>query len=166
MDEQVSGVSLKQVFTQPDWFVATGFGAGLAPFAPGTFGSLVGILLWLGLLHFPAYLYISTVTGIFFLGIHFSDRVAKKLGEKDPSCIVIDEIAGMLVALFLVPQVWYWVLVAFLLFRLLDIIKPWPVSYFDRNVKGGAGVMLDDLTAGMIAFVLLQGGIWMLNRLS
>lgn len=150
---------IKKVFTRPHWFIAYGFGSGLSPWVPGTVGTAMGILLWIPLSWLPEWLYLVTVTGICFIGIHVSDRVSREMGESDPGAIVIDEIAGILITLFLIPQVWYWILAAFLLFRLLDIIKPWPIGLLDRQLKGGLGIMLDDLLAGFIALIIIQGGI-------
>ncbi len=134
--------------------VATALGAGYAPFAPGTVGSAVGVLLWLVL---PSS---SLVQGIGILALvvvgAWSGNVAERhFGRTDPSQVVVDEVAGMLVTLFLVPVGWAGALGAFLLFRLADIVKPFPANRLER-LPGGIGIMADDIMAGVYANVALR----------
>ena len=134
--------------------VATALGAGYAPFAPGTFGSAVGVLLWLVL---PSS---TLVQGIAILVIivagSWSGSVAERhFGRTDPGQVVVDEVAGMLVTLFLVPVGWAGALGAFLLFRIADIIKPFPANRLER-LPGGIGIMADDIMAGVYANVVLR----------
>ena len=148
--------SLKLLFSDPAHLIAMGFGAGLSPVMPGTVGSLLGVAVFLGVrdLTWPAYLVLTAC--VTFVGILAAQRSARLLGSKDPGCIVIDEVAGMLLTLFLLPAGWGWLLVGFVLFRLFDIFKPWPVSFADRHVPGGFGIMLDDLFAGIYALAAVQ----------
>lgn len=142
----------------PRWiqWVATGFGAGYAPVAPGTAGSLVGLIL-VFLVHNRLILYAVVGLAVFALGVYAADGMARATGEKDDRRIVIDEIAGMLVAGFLIPaNPGYWI-GGFLLFRALDVIKPFPARWIEQNVAGGWGIMLDDIVAGVYANLILQG---------
>lgn len=140
-------------------FFATGAYVGYVPVAPGTAGSVLGLLL-------AKFLCASLWTrspaafvmlfAILFIGACLIAGAAEKhSGEHDSSHIVIDEIFGMIAALFLNPVGWIWIMAGFGLFRAFDVIKPWPASYFDR-MSGGAGVMLDDLAAGIYANLVLQ----------
>lgn len=145
------------VLTTTEHLIAFGFGAGLAPVAPGTFGTLVGVAFWLLLFWLPTYFYLAAVATLFVFGCWVCGRSAKLLGVDDYGGIVFDEIVGFLVTcLPLLPAFgfvggldWRWLLAAFLLFRFFDIVKPWPVGMLDRKVHGGLGIMLDDLAAGL-----------------
>ncbi len=148
--------SIGLLFSDPAHFIALGFGAGLAPRLPGTVGSLVGLLLFLAVRDLPQPAYLGIVAAVVIVGIVAAHRSARLLKDKDPSCIVIDEIAGMLLALCWLPAGWAWPLVAFVLFRGFDIFKPWPVSLADQRVPGGFGIMLDDLLAGGYTLVCVQ----------
>jgi len=159
--EPVDKAVARKVFTRPAWLLAYGLGAGLSPLAPGTIGSIMGLLLWIPLSWLPVWQYLLTLAGICALGVLVSDQVSREMGKADPGGIVIDEIAGILMTLFLVPQVWYWILAAFVIFRLLDIIKPWPIGLADRQLKGGIGIMVDDLLAGAMGLVLIQGMVYL-----
>ena len=138
--------------------VATGFGAGRVPVAPGTAGSLVGLALCLALASSPlGPSAIAAVTAVVCVaGFPICGYAARCLGESDPSIVVWDEVAGMMVALVAVPPGWHWWAVAFALFRALDVLKPWPIGRLDARVGGGAGIMLDDLVAGAFAFAGVQ----------
>lgn len=148
----------------PRWthWLATGFGAGYSPAAPGTAGSLVGLIL-VFLIHNRSPVFYAAVTlAVFALGVYTAGCVERDTGEKDSRRIVIDEIAGMLLAAFLLPSgAGYWI-AGFLLFRLFDIIKPFPAGWVDRNMVGGWGIMLDDTVAGLYANLILQCvKVWM-----
>jgi phosphatidylglycerophosphatase A len=146
----------RTVFADPRYFLALGFGSGLSPRAPGTAGSLVALACFLVLNQLHPAFYAVIVVAVFGLGVWVSDWVAKDLHLEDPGVIVIDEFVGLWISLFLVPSGWYWVAVGFLLFRFFDIVKPWPVNWLDRNVKGGFGIMADDVAAGLYAFLCIQ----------
>lgn len=137
--------------------MATGFGAGYAPVAPGTAGSLVGLVLVFLVQNRSLIFYTVVVLSVFALGVYSADRVERATREKDNRCIVIDEIAGMLVAGFLLPSgAGYWI-GGFLLFRALDVLKPFPARWIERHLVGGWGIMLDDTVAGLYANLMLQG---------
>lgn len=138
------------------FWVACGFGSGLARKAPGTFGTLAALLPWLLLRELPAWAYLLVVLATFVLGVWVSNVLNRRQPLDDPGWIVIDEWVGLWLALFLVPAGWMWMLSGFLLFRLFDIAKPWPVSWADRELHGGLGVMADDALAGLLALGCLQ----------
>jgi len=146
----------KKVMTSPVHFLAFGFGSGLAPFAPGTFGTIMAIPLYLLMskLSLPYYLGITAVVCV--VGIWICGESSKKLGVHDHSGIVWDEFAGYFVTMIMAPSGWIWVIVGFVLFRLIDIWKPWPISVLDKQVHGGLGIMVDDILAGVFALVCLQ----------
>ena len=137
-------------------FFAFGFGSGLAKFAPGTFGTLAAIPLIFGLSYLSVWAQGVLLVLGFVVGIAICGSAAKDLGQKDPSSIVWDEIVGFGVTMFLVPWTWQMVLLGFVLFRFFDILKPWPISYFDKHTKGGLGIMIDDIIAGFFAWLVLQ----------
>ena len=137
-------------------FVATGAGAGKIPVAPGTFGTLIGILFVLGFkIINPCYETIYVVILIIF-AIWIADKAEKILKQKDPGCIVIDEIAGYVVTMVGISLSMYTIVTGFVLFRLFDILKPFPVKYFEKNFKGGPGIVLDDLVAGLLSSFVLR----------
>lgn len=139
-----------------DGFLAFGFGSGLAPFAPGTAGSLAAIPLALPLVYLPLQAAIAVIASAFAFGVWLCGRVGRRLGVHDHSGIVFDEFVGLWLVLVLVPSHWAWWLAAFAVFRIFDAAKPWPIGWFDRRVHGGFGVMLDDvLAAGFSLAVLL-----------
>jgi phosphatidylglycerophosphatase A len=145
----------------PWGWIATGFGSGLAPIAPGTFGSLAALLPWLLLRELPLALVFAVIIVCFVLGVLASEWVMARLGRGDPGCVVIDEWVGLWIALSVAPPGWVWLLAGFLLFRLFDIAKPWPVGWLERRLKGGVGVMADDAAAGlMAALVLVAAQAW------
>ena len=148
-------VTARRILTDPVHLLAFGFGTGLAPKAPGTVGSLPGVLLaWLTLpLAFEWRIMIAA--GLIAAGIWICGESARRIGVHDHPGIVWDEIAGMYVTLLVVPpQIALWAL-AFGLFRLFDIWKPWPIRDLDHRLAGGTGIMLDDLVAALYAAVLL-----------
>jgi phosphatidylglycerophosphatase A len=137
-------------------FVATGAWTGKAPIAPGTFGTLTGILFVLAFtLIDPCYETLYVVSLIIF-AIWISDMAEKILNQKDPGCIVIDEIAGYVVTMAGISLSINTIIAGFLLFRFFDIIKPFPVKYFEKKFKGGAGIVLDDLIAGLLSAFILR----------
>lgn len=140
----------------PLHLLAFGFGAGFFPRAPGTVGTLVGVVLFLLLAPLSLPAYVGAVVILFVAGIPLCGRVARDLGVHDHGGIVWDEIVGYLVTMTAAPPGWLPVVAGFALFRLFDILKPWPIRALDRNVGGGFGIMLDDLVAGILAAVVLQ----------
>ncbi|HEY0179059.1 MAG TPA: phosphatidylglycerophosphatase A [Dokdonella sp.] len=138
-------------------WIASGFGAGLSPFAPGTVGSAVALVPWFALRALPPPLYVVWLALAFALGVWAANRVAARLRVADPGAIVWDEFVGQWIALLplLHDADARGVAAAFALFRAFDVIKPWPVSWADRRVGGGLGVMLDDVLAGLYAAAVL-----------
>ena len=136
---------------KPSHLLAFGFGSGLAPFAPGTFGTVVGIPFFILFSQVSLPFYLLLTIAMFLVGVRVCERCSRDLGVHDHSGIVWDEIVGFLVTMIAVPFEWQWLLSGFLLFRLFDILKPWPIRWLDRRVKGGFGIMVDDLVAGLFA---------------
>jgi phosphatidylglycerophosphatase A len=141
-------------------FLAFGFGTGLAKKAPGTWGTLAGLALLPLLYLLPLWLGLVVIGLASVFGIWLCGRVADDLGVHDHGGIVWDEIVGIWITLILLPNTWQWWLLGFVLFRILDIFKPWPISWLDRHVAGGLGIMLDDMLAGLIAAALLYAAWW------
>jgi phosphatidylglycerophosphatase A len=144
------------VFRNPVHFLAFGLGSGAAPVAPGTFGTLAAVPLYLLLTQLPLPLYLLAVVLAFGLGIWLCERTSRDLGVHDHGGIVWDEFVGFWLTMVAAPEGWQWLLAGFLLFRLFDILKPFPISYLDRHIHGGLGIMLDDAVAGSFAWFVLQ----------
>ncbi|RDH83721.1 MAG: phosphatidylglycerophosphatase A [endosymbiont of Galathealinum brachiosum] len=140
----------------PVHLVAVGFGSGLMPKAPGTFGTLAAIPLYLVISQFDLWLYLALTVIVTVLGVFICDYTSKALGVHDHSGIVIDEIAGYFITMIAVPFDWLWIVVGFVLFRFFDILKPWPISWLDKNLHGGLGIMLDDVLAGFFSLLCLH----------
>ncbi len=143
-------------FTHPLYFLALGFGSGLSRWMPGTVGTVAAIPVYLLFAPLGMWWHLGITIVAFVAGIWICDWVAKHMQIKDPGCIVWDEFVGLWIALLFLPEGLYWLLVGFVLFRLFDIVKPWPVSWLDRNLSGGLGIMADDVAAGLMALVSLQ----------
>jgi phosphatidylglycerophosphatase A len=148
----------------PAHFLALGFGSGLAPKAPGTFGTLVGLALYPAIMSLALPLQLTIVAALFLAGIPICGKTGSSLGVSDHGSIVWDEIVAMLLVLAFTPPHWAWWLAAFALFRLFDIWKPAPIRQLDARLKGGFGVMLDDLLAAIYAIAALQGMLWLTTR--
>ncbi len=152
----------RTVLTDPVHFLAFGFGSGLAPVAPGTFGSIPGLLLFWLTLDFGLYVQLAVAAVLCIGGVWICGESSRRLGIHDHGGIVWDEIAGMYLTLFVAPvSVLGWVL-AFALFRLMDIVKPWPIRDLDHRLKGGVGIMLDDLIAALYAALVLGLYRWLM----
>ena len=141
---------------QPIQFLALGFGSGLAPKAPGTFGTLAAIPLFLLLAMLTPLAYLGAVVVMSIAGIYICGKAADDVGVHDHPAIVWDEFIGYFITMFMVPVSWQSVLMGFLLFRLFDILKPWPISFIDKNMSGGLGIMFDDILAGVFALFIMQ----------
>ena len=148
------------VLRNPIHIFSFGFGSGLSPVAPGTMGTLIAIPIFLILSDLPLTIYLSFVTILFLVGCWTSSLTAKALNVHDHPGIVIDEIVGYLITMIFVPVTWYWVLLGFLLFRLFDIWKPWPICIADQKLKGGFGIMIDDVLAALYSLLSLHIVIW------
>jgi phosphatidylglycerophosphatase A len=140
----------------PIVFLALGFGSGLAKKAPGTWGTLAALLPY-GLLQMlaPA-IYLAVIAVAFVAGIFICDYASKKIGGHDHGGIVWDEFVGFWITMILAPPGFLWIALGFVLFRLFDIWKPWPIGWVDKRVGGGFGIMLDDVLAGLWALVCMQ----------
>ena len=137
-------------------FIATGAYSGYLPKAPGTWGSLVGVALWFGLRKLELLPYLGIVAVLFVIGTACAGSAEKIVDRGDPGIVVIDEIVGQLIALAAAPAHPAAAVAGFCLFRLFDIAKPFPVSWFDKHIHGGLGIMLDDVIAGLYALFILQ----------
>ena len=144
------------IWRNPIHFLAFGLGSGTAPKAPGTAGTLAAIPIWYLFSDWAIgpYLLLIFVTTLF--GIWICGRTSKDLGVHDHGGIVWDEFVGLWITLIAVPAGWVWVVLGFALFRVFDILKPWPIGWVDRRVSGGWGIMLDDILAGLMAWCVLQ----------
>lgn len=157
--------AFRQVWMKPKNFIAVGFGSGLSPFMPGTCGTVVGVIFYLIMQDFNLWLYALTVLLFILIGFWICGETAKELGAHDHPSIVWDEIVGYLLTMFAVPKGWLWVILGFIYFRLFDIIKPWPIRLIDERVKGGIGIVADDLLAAVYAWIALQFSVWFLMPL-
>ena len=152
-------IKLHEVFSSPSLLLATGFGIGLLPIAPGTFGSMLGIILFLAIAHL--YLPIFWL-GLIILILYFVSYLAvqsalKIIKRSDPGEIVIDEVLGMMLVMMVIPPEPRWAFLAFILFRMFDILKPWPINLVDSKLKNALGVMLDDFMAALYAGIIIVG---------
>ena len=161
--KQLSAAQRRALLATPWGWLACGFGSGLAPLAQGTFGSLAALLPWLALRELPPWLYVLVLLAGFAVGVRACDVAGRALGVDDHRSLVWDEFIGQWLALLpLLPALlpaagfsWWMLGAGFALFRLFDVWKPWPIRWFDRRVKGGFGVMIDDAIAGMFAAIVL-----------
>ena len=145
----------KVVLGSPAGFLAFGFGSGLSPFAPGTMGTLVAIpfIFLLRGLGDPGFWIV--LAALFLLGVWLCGHVSRQLGVHDHGGIVWDEMVGYWLAAAFVPLQWPWLLAAFVLFRIFDIFKPWPIRQLDKKVSGGFGIMIDDVVAALFTVIIL-----------
>ncbi|MCR4300061.1 MAG: phosphatidylglycerophosphatase A [Sulfuricaulis sp.] len=141
-------------------FLAFGFGAGKIPVAPGTFGTLIGIPVYLLLQPLSLLLYTVAVLALFGLGVWLCHVTEKDLGVHDHPGIVWDEIVGYQITMFMAPTGWGWIALGFVLFRISDIWKPFPIRQIERRIRGGLGNMLDDALAGLYAMAVMQGVVY------
>ncbi|MEH6595081.1 MAG: phosphatidylglycerophosphatase A [Colwellia polaris] len=140
----------------PVHFLALGFGSGLAPKAPGTFGTLAAVPLFLLMAPLSTNIYLLLLVIMSLAGIYICGKAAEDAGVPDHGAIVWDEIVGLLITMCLMPVTWQTLLVGFALFRFFDILKPWPISFIDKNCHGGFGIMLDDIVAGIAAWACMM----------
>ena len=136
--------------------LALGFGTGLIPKLPGTAGTLVGVLIYIPLQYLPWPIYTAMTVILMMAGIWICGRAAADIGVHDHPGIVWDEIVGYLITMLLAPSGWMWILIGFCLFRFFDIYKPWPISWVDKRVPGGLGIMADDVLAAVYSMFSLR----------
>ena len=161
--KRLSVTQRRALLATPWGWLACGFGSGLAPLAQGTFGSLAALLPWLVLRGFPVWGYALVLLAGFAVGVRACDVAGRSLGVDDHRSLVWDEFIGQWLALLpllgaLLPAgdfAWWMPVAGFALFRLFDVWKPWPIRWLDRRVKGGFGVMIDDVIAGVFAAIVL-----------
>lgn len=153
--------NIQLLLAHPAHFFALGFGAGLAKKAPGTFGTLIGMPLFLLIASLNFYTQLAIISVLFLIGIYFCDKTGKALGVADHGGIVWDEIVAIMLVLTITPLQWQWWVTAFALFRLFDIWKPAPIRQCDAKIKGGFGVMLDDLLAAFYTMMSLKALLWL-----
>lgn len=151
-DPALAKLSLKN----PIHFLALGFGSGLAPKAPGTFGTLATLPLYYLMMNLSLSMFVAITVVITVVGFWICDRAANDMQVHDHGAIVWDEVAGMLITMIAAPVGWLPLIIGFGLFRFFDILKPWPIKLLDRHVKGGFGIMIDDVLAGIFSAVCLQ----------
>ena len=142
-------------------FIATGFYSGYLPKAPGTWGSLVGLLLFFLLHTLSLEIYLAVVAGIFIIGTFAAGEAEKIMDHQDPGLVVIDEIVGMLITMIAVPATPLNMALGFILFRIFDIAKPYPVGLIDQRFHGGVGIMLDDVMAGIYSLAAIHLFSWL-----
>jgi len=146
--------------------LAFGFGTGLSPIAPGTVGTLVGVAAFWFMAGMGPLAYLGVVALLFVAGIFICGQTARDYSTVDPGFIVFDEIVGFLVAMTLLPKTAGWIVAGFLLFRLFDIWKPWPIKIMEHKFGLGAGIMVDDVIAGIYALVVLHLAKVLIERLA
>lgn len=149
-------VTFIELLKRPACFLAYGFGSGLSPKAPGTAGTVIALPLYWLIQDVNVWLYLLITLLAFVAGIWICQQAVNWLKQDDPSAVVWDEIVGYLVTMIAAPTGWQWMLLGFVLFRIFDIWKPWPVALADRKLHGGLGIMLDDVIAGILAAGVLQ----------
>ena len=151
-----SQINFSELLKRPACFLGLGFGSGLAPKAPGTFGTLAALPIYWLMQGLPLITYISIVVLAFIAGIWICQKSAEWLGKDDPSAVVWDEIVGYLITMIAAPAGWQWMVIGFVLFRFFDILKPWPINLADKAIHGGLGIMVDDVIAGIFSLVVIQ----------
>lgn len=156
-DDTTHSIRPFELITTQPWHAFTfGLGSGLIPYAPGTFGTLIAIPFYL-ILQFALFNYYWLIVLVLtLLGFALCHTAGRQLGEHDHPAIVWDEIVGYLWAMVFIPLSWVWLVIGFVLFRGFDALKPWPVSWVDRSMKHGIGVMLDDILAALYTWLILQ----------
>ena len=160
MSSATASTAVKPDWRNPIHLLAFGFGSGAAPKAPGTFGTLAALIPYYFLQELSLLPYLAVILVSFIAGIYICGKCSEDLGVHDHGGIVWDEFVGLWITLIAVPTGWQWVLLGFILFRIFDIAKPWPIHWADKQVSGGFGIMLDDVLAGLYSLALLQLAAW------
>jgi len=136
-------------------FLAFGFGSGLSRFAPGTMGTIVAVPFVFLLKPLPLPVFLALLLSLFLIGVYVCGITARRLGKHDPGGIVWDEMVAYWLTVAFIPAQWPWLLAAFILFRLFDILKPWPIKQSETLFSGGLGIMVDDIIAALYAMLIL-----------
>ena len=152
-----------KLLLNPAHFLSFGFGSGYMPVAPGTFGTLAAIPVFLLLSQFTLTVYVVILVMMSIFGVWLCGYTSQALGVHDHKGIVWDEVVGYLITMIMMPPTLINIVAGFALFRLFDIWKPWPIGMLDRKVHGGLGIMLDDIVAGMFAAIVLQVVLYFLQ---
>ncbi|HIF9057077.1 TPA: phosphatidylglycerophosphatase A [Photobacterium damselae] len=149
--------------SNPWHLLATGFGSGLAPIVPGTVGTLAAIPLYWVLAQLPFLLYLFAIVIAVIIGVTICQKTSDDMKVHDHGSIVWDEFVGFWITMAIAPIIsWQWILAGFILFRFFDMLKPWPISWLDKHVSGGFGIMIDDIVAGFMAMISLWFvGYWL-----
>ena len=155
--------NLPSPYRSPAQFFAFGFGSGLAPKAPGTFGTLAAVPFYVLLAQLGPGLYSVALLITFVFGVWVCEAASRQLQVHDHPGIVWDEFVGYWITMFALPPDWVWILAGFVAFRVFDIVKPWPIGALDKRVGGGMGIMIDDVVAGAMACALLHSIRWWLG---
>jgi phosphatidylglycerophosphatase A len=149
--------------SNPWHLLAVGFGSGLAPWMPGTMGTLAAIVPYLALVHLPLWAYITVCVVGSLIGVRICQKTSDDMKVHDHGSIVWDEFIGLWITMLIVPlwdinpYEWKWLIAGFVLFRFFDMVKPWPIGWLDKRVDGGLGIMIDDIVAGILAAICLAG---------
>ena len=146
----------RSVWRNPIHFMAFGFGSGALPIAPGTWGTVAGVPIYLFICDFSFNTYLIITLIINFVGVWLCHKAAKDVGVHDHPGIVWDEISGYLITMIAAPVSWLWIILGLILFRVFDIWKPFPIRFIDSAVKGGLGIMLDDVLAAIYAWIVMK----------
>ena len=144
------------VWQNPLYFIGFGLGSGAMPFAPGTWGTLMAVPFYLCLQHLPFLFYIRFVIVFCIASSILCDYLSRDMKVHDHPGMCIDEFAGFFVTMIAAPSGWSWIVLGFLLFRLFDIWKPWPIAWLDQHIHGGFGMVLDDIAAGIFSLIIMQ----------
>ena len=155
-DTATANGSRPRPFSSTMQFLAFGFGSGLSPWAPGTAGTLVAVPLFLLVADWSLPMFTAFIVVTALLGIWFCDAASRELGVHDHPGIVWDEFVGYWITMWALPVTWTWIVAGFVVFRIFDILKPWPIGPLDKKVKGGFGIMIDDIVAGVLACATLH----------
>ncbi len=151
------------VWQNPLHFIAFGFGSGAMPIAPGTFGTLIAIPFYLIMRPLPPIYYLIMLIVIIVASTWLCDKVSRDIDVHDHQGMCLDEIVGFLVTMYGAPIGTKWIILGFLLFRLFDIFKPWPIRFIDKQIHGGVGIIFDDVLAGVYSLIIIHGIAWMVG---
>lgn len=150
----------ESIWKNPWHFIAFGFGTGAIPIAPGTFGTLIAIPLYLYFSTYSHWIYLVFTIAFTIFSIWLCEKVSREIQVHDHQGMCIDEVVGYLVTMYHAPYGWGWIITGVILFRIFDILKPWPIRQIDDHVKGGVGMILDDVVAGIFSCFIIQTLSW------